>query len=412
MEKISPIVFAIPFFFLLIAIEYFIGKRKKKTVYRLTDAVTNINCGIGDQTSKIFVKSSYLLVFGFIYQHLSIFTLPNVWWVWILLLLIFDFCFYWAHRISHEVNVFWGGHVVHHQSEDYNLSVALRQPWFTSVLTMFLFFPIPILGFPIQAFAAIAAIDSLYQFWIHTQLIKKMPKWFEYIMNTPSHHRVHHGRNPEYIDKNYAGVFIIWDRMFGTFKQEEQEVIYGITKAYTSWDPVWANFDYWKTMWLEMKKIPMLKDKIKYLFGPPGWLPAELGGYQAPPEIDMQHYKKFDTLLSKKVQLYVWVQMPLLLVATTAFLYKVPDIDYWWLQLIILSVILFWTITIGAMMQKKIWGYTAEYVRISLSVAAIVFLLLYYLPFSVIVALILGVTIIAHTVCMIWLSRLSPIFSK
>jgi alkylglycerol monooxygenase len=187
-------------------------------------------------------------------------------------LFLYDFIYYWAHRWGHEINLFWGAHVVHHQSEEYNLSVALRQPWFHHLLAFALFLPLPLLGFDPLIIGGVSLFSTLYQFWIHTQTINKFPKVVEYIFNTPAHHRVHHAINHQYIDKNHAGVLIIWDRIFGTFQDEKEAEVYGITTQFESFSPVKANVDYYIYLLKSMKDFS-IKDKFKMIFAKPGWLP-------------------------------------------------------------------------------------------------------------------------------------------
>lgn len=230
--NINPIVLSIPVFFVLIGIELLVERFTQQKLYRLPDAISNISCGITSQLSGLFLKIFGIGVYQFLFEKFAFFTMDNTtWWYWVALFLLVDFAYYWAHRMSHEVNLFWGGHVVHHQSEEYNLSVALRQSSLQVVWTFAFNLPIALLGFQPLDFVLVAAFNTLYQFWIHTETIGKLPRWIEFIFNTPSHHRVHHGRNPKYIDKNHAGSLIIWDRIFGTFQQEEEKLVLRASKT-------------------------------------------------------------------------------------------------------------------------------------------------------------------------------------
>ena len=192
---------AIPFFFLLIGLEYLVAKLRKMEVYKLSDAVTNLNIGIGSQVFSLFQKGLILGAYMWVFEHYAYFEIPLSWWSVLLCLISFDFLYYWAHRWSHEVNFLWAAHVVHHSSEEYNLSVALRQSWIHNLLAMYIFMPLPLLGFPPAVAFPVALFVTLYQFWIHTETIGKLPTWVEYIFNTPSHHRVHHGVNHQYISR-------------------------------------------------------------------------------------------------------------------------------------------------------------------------------------------------------------------
>ena len=188
-----------------------------------------------------------------------------------MLFLLVDLAYYWGHRMSHEVNLFWGGHVVHHQSEEYNLSVALRQSSLQTVWTFAFNLPIALLGFDPVHFILISAFNTLYQFWIHTETIHKLPGPIEYIFNTPSHHRVHHGSDLKYLDKNHAGILIIWDRLFSSFQPEEERPVYGLTKNIESYNPVVIAFKTWGELFRKASESGSLKTALKYFIKPPGW---------------------------------------------------------------------------------------------------------------------------------------------
>jgi sterol desaturase/sphingolipid hydroxylase (fatty acid hydroxylase superfamily) len=193
----------------------------------------------------------------------------NVWWSWLILLFVDDFAYYWFHRISHEIRFFWNFHVVHHSSNQYNLSVAVRQSWFSGLAHWVFYLPVAFLGFPLWAFVTMHGLNLIYQFWIHTKIVRKLPDFFEFVLNTPSHHRVHHGVNDLYLDKNYAGIFIFWDRMFGTFVEENEEVRYGIITPLTSYNPLWINSHGWAEMWAAMRTKRTFFGKLRCVFGAP-----------------------------------------------------------------------------------------------------------------------------------------------
>ena len=271
--SLNPIVLSIPVFFILIGIEVVWDRIRKGGVYRLADALTNISCSITEQVSGVFFKVLSVALYYGVYEHFRFTSLPINVWTLLLLFLLVDFCYYWAHRWSHEVNLFWAGHVVHHQSEYYNLSVALRQGALQKVFTAAVYAPLALLGFHPYWFLLLMAYNTLYQFWIHTQYIHKMG-WLEYIFNTPSHHRVHHGRNPEYIDKNHAGSLIIWDKLFGTFEPERAPVVYGITTPVNSWNPVYAQVAHLNTLVVDLKAARGWREVVRVLIGRPGWHPT------------------------------------------------------------------------------------------------------------------------------------------
>lgn len=363
--NLNPIVLSIPIFFVLIGIELVVERFSHQKLYRLPDAVANLSCGITSQLSGLFLRVFGIGIYEILYNNFRFFTLEHSWWYWIALILLVDLAYYWAHRMSHEVNLFWGGHVVHHQSEDYNLSVALRQSSLQVVWTFGFSLPIAFLGFDTLDFTIIAAYNTLYQFWIHTEAIGKLPKWFEFIFNTPSHHRVHHGRDPKYIDKNHAGSLIIWDRMFGTFQEEEEKPTYGVTKPINSWNAVWANVTHYADMSQDLKRIPKWSDKIRYLFKKPGWLPDYLGGYRAAPAVDKSTYKKYDTPAPIMLNWYVLFQYILCLGCTAVFLRNAREftlIEKSGITLLIGIVV----VNCGVLFENRKWVRWSEWIRIFL----------------------------------------------
>ncbi len=370
--NINPVVLSIPIYFLLIAIELLIQQFSKKKLYRLNDAVTNISCGITQQLTGTFLIIFAIGIYQLIYEHLAIFIIPSNAFTLILIFVLVDFAYYWAHRMSHEINLLWGSHVVHHQSEDYNFSVALRQSSLQVIWTSFFYLPLALIGFNTLDFALMVALSTVYQFWIHTETIKKLGP-LEYIFNTPSHHRVHHGRDPKYIDKNLAGVLITWDMLFGTFQKEEEKPCYGITRPVKTWNPVWANLDHYVFMWSDLKKIRGLQNKIKYVFYKPGWYPEELGGYQAAPPVDKHHFEKFDTRSFPAVNYYVLFQFILTLAGTAFFLFNKSSFNLNESAFIVFLIIIT-IVNCGALFEFKNWVLSAEKVRITLFTGIMIFL--------------------------------------
>lgn len=362
--NVNPIVLSIPIFFILIGIELLVERLTHKELYRLPDAIANLSCGITSQLSGLFMKIFAIGIYQVCYEKFSFFTIDRNWLYWLVLFLLVDLAYYWAHRMSHEVNLFWGGHVVHHQSEEYNLSVALRQSSFQVVWTFAFSLPIAFLGFRTLDFALVAAFNTLYQFWIHTELIGKMG-WFEYVFNTPSHHRVHHGRDPKYIDKNHAGSLIIWDKMFGTFQAEEEKPTYGITKPLESWNPAFANVSHYVEMHKDLKRIPSWIDRFKYLFKKPGWLPASLGGYRPAQPVERSTYKKYDTPAPGLLNWYVLFQYTLCLAGTALFLFNASAFSLFEKAMISLLIAVV-VINAGVLFEQRPWARYAEWLRIIL----------------------------------------------
>lgn len=369
----NPIILSIPIFFILIGIELLVERFTHKDLYRLPDAVANLSCGITSQLSGLFLKIFAIGIYQYLYENLALFSwgpgtgsnVVSLWIYWLALILLVDLAYYWAHRMSHEINLFWGGHVVHHQSEEYNLSVALRQSSLQVIWTFGFSLPIAFLGFRTQDFALIAAFNTLYQFWIHTETIDKFPRWIEFVFNTPSHHRVHHGRDPKYIDKNHAGALIIWDRMFGTFQPEEERPTYGITKPINSWNAVWANMSHYAEMGQDLKQIPKWSDRFKYLFKKPGWLPDYMGGYRAAPAVDKSSYRKYDTPSGASLNWYVLFQYALCLVGTSLFLFNASKVNL--PEKIFIAVLVsIVVVNCGVLFEQRPWVKWAEWARIIL----------------------------------------------
>ncbi len=266
------ILYAIPFFILTLIIEIFVTNKKKMASYEFKDAVASISMGLGNVFLGIFAKVLVLAALTYLYINFRFFTIPFTWWAWVLILFAEDFLYYWFHRISHENRFFWASHVIHHSSKKYNLSTALRQTWSGSFISFIFWLPLALLGFhPIMILAQMS-ISLIYQYWIHTELIDKLPKWFEAVFNTPSHHRVHHATNPQYLDRNHAGIFIIWDKIFGTFEPEIEKPVYGLINNIDTYNPVKIAFIEWVSLFKDVftSKTSFL-NKLNYFIKPPGW---------------------------------------------------------------------------------------------------------------------------------------------
>jgi sterol desaturase/sphingolipid hydroxylase (fatty acid hydroxylase superfamily) len=267
---LNPTVIAIPFFALMIAVEAWLSRTRDGGIYDTRDAWTNIFIGFVSVAFNIFFG---VLFIGVIYQSafdIAPYKFPvDAWWSWTLLFFVDDFAYYWFHRISHESRLFWNFHVVHHSSEYYNLSVAVRQSWFSGLLHWVFYAPVMLLGFAPWMFATMHGFNLIYQFWIHTRLIDRFPAWVEFIFNTPSHHRVHHGINNPYLDRNYAGVLIIWDRLFKSFTLETEKPRYGILKQLRSHNPLWINTHGWIELWKGIGQRSTLAAKLQCIFDSP-----------------------------------------------------------------------------------------------------------------------------------------------
>ncbi|MEO9484683.1 MAG: sterol desaturase family protein [Ekhidna sp.] len=372
---LNPVILSIPLYFFLIGLELVYQLVKQTKIYRANDAVTNISCGIFSQVTNAIWGAISVGMYQFVYQHWSIAQIPNNWWSYLVLFVLVDLCYYWFHRASHEINFLWNtAHVVHHQSEDYNLSVALRQSSFGGVFSMVFYLPLALLGFNAYAFLAVKGINLIYQFWIHTEAINKLPKWFEYVFNTPSHHRVHHGRNPKYIDKNHAGTLMIWDRMFGTFQAEEEKPTYGVTKPTNTWNPVWANVLPIVDMTHQLKTTSGFLNKLKILFYKPGWQPDELGGYQAAPEVNKDAYHKYDVHPHIPMIRYVFVQFVMVLTFTALFLFTHVNYDLY-VKLALAGYIMWSIAQLGILMENRSNWIPSEFIRLLATGTILIFLL-------------------------------------
>ena len=268
------ILYAIPFFILAMLLELYVTTKQHIKTYQTKDAFTSIAMGLGNVILGFASKILVVFVFFLIYDHFRVFTIPVAWWSFALLFFADDFAYYWFHRVSHECRLFCASHVVHHSSEHYNLSTALRQTWSGGFYTFIFWLWLPLLGFHPAMILLQMSVSLLYQFWIHTEAIQKMPKWFEAVFNTPSHHRVHHGSNPIYLDRNHAGILIIWDKLFGTFQEEldYEKVTYGLVTNIKSYNLLKIAFKEWWQLFKDASGTRMsVKHRILYLFKSPGW---------------------------------------------------------------------------------------------------------------------------------------------
>jgi sterol desaturase/sphingolipid hydroxylase (fatty acid hydroxylase superfamily) len=271
-DLLNPIDFAIPVFILLVILEMLWAKRNAPEKYEPRDTLTSLALGTGSQVAGVLTGGAVFALSLWLYEH-RLFTVGWAWWAFVLCFVLDDFAYYWAHRTGHRVRWFWAAHVNHHSSQHYNLSTALRQTWTGFFALSFIFrIPLALAGFHPAMILFCGAINLVYQFWIHTEAIGKLPRWFEYLMNTPSHHRVHHATNPRYLDANYAGTFIIWDRMFGSFVEEVdgERIRYGIVKQLGTFNLLYSVFHEWIGIARDVWSAPW-GSKLGYIWRPPGW---------------------------------------------------------------------------------------------------------------------------------------------
>ena len=278
MQDAQVIVLATPVFFLLIAIEALVGWRRRRVTYAWSDTLNSIGLGMMSQVIGVFTKLFMLGIYQWVYAHAALFPLsassPGV---WLGALLAYDFLYYWLHRAGHTVALFWAAHVVHHQSEEYNLSTALRQTGSGWLAGWLFYLPMALAGVPPLVFAVVALIDLLYQFWVHTRQIDRLG-WFDRWFCAPSNHRVHHAVDDVYLDRNYGGILVVWDRLFGSFQPEldAHPCHYGTRSPLRSWNPVWANLEVYAGLWHDCRHAARWGDKLRVWFKPPGWRPADV----------------------------------------------------------------------------------------------------------------------------------------
>jgi sterol desaturase/sphingolipid hydroxylase (fatty acid hydroxylase superfamily) len=353
-----------PAYLLLIAVELCVARRRGERLYRLDDAINDLSTGILMQLLVLGLGG--LIVAGYVgvYQGLRLFEWsPERASTWIACFLAVDFAYYWFHRLSHEVNFLWAAHVVHHQSEDYNLAVALRQSALQPFFSAFFYLPLALLGFPPLVFFACSAANTIYQFWLHTQLIGRLGP-LEAVLVTPSHHRVHHGRNPVYIDRNHGGTFILWDRLFGTFQREEQEVVYGITKPLASWNPLWANLHYWVELVRSARETRTVGDKLRMFLAEPGWFPEDLGGPKPPPPVDAAPVK-FDRPYPRRVGEYAALQFAFLTLLAVGLISFGRSLEPAIVVTAALAVV--WgLVNLGGLFESRPWAPGSEAARVGL----------------------------------------------
>lgn len=273
MQLPDVVQYAVPGFVLLVLVEMIVARLRDRTRYEPKDTLTSLSLGLGSTVAGALTAGIAFAMAMWVWQF-RIFDISYAWWWFVLAFVIDDFAYYVFHRMAHRVRWFWASHVIHHSSQHYNLSTALRQTWTGFISLGFLFrLPLAFIGFPPPMLVFVAGLNLVYQFWIHTEVVGKCPRWFEAVMNTPSHHRVHHATNPRYLDKNYAGVFIIWDRMLGTFtpERDDDRPIYGIVHNLGSFNLIWAAFHEWVGIAKDVWAAPTVRAKMNYMIKPPGW---------------------------------------------------------------------------------------------------------------------------------------------
>ena len=368
MEKI--IVYIIPVFLVLIGVEFAYGYLRRRNTYRLADALSSLSQGVIGQLVGLVTQLFQIGLYSMVYRAVAIFPAARFWQGalgWLVAIVLFDFFDYWLHRMGHENSLMWAAHSVHHQSQDFNLSTALRQESTVVLIGWLFYLPMAVLGVPPEQFAIAGLVVLVYQFWIHTEHIGKLG-WFDRVFSSPSNHRVHHAVNDQYLDKNYGGMLIIWDRLFGTFAEEREPCVYGTRTPLNSWDPLWAICSgYWQLAH-SAAAMPRWQDRLRIWFKPPGWLPA--GMPASGPAFDLDAARqRYEIRLPRLANALALGQFVLLLGAATVLLWVADDATY--LHLLVASaacLVAFWGL--GAFLQRRLGALPMLLIDLAAATAA------------------------------------------
>ena len=361
--------YAVPFFIALIVVELLADRWRGQRNYRVADAINSLSTGVLSTTTGLLTKGVGLLTYAFALKHLAVIELSaHSVWTWVFAFVFYDFCYYWLHRCGHERNILWAAHSVHHQSEDYNLSTALRQTSTGFVFGWVFYLPMAVLGVPLLVFVTVATVNLLYQFWVHTRHVPKLG-WFEWCFVTPSNHRAHHAQNALYMDRNYGGVFIIWDRLFGTFQEEDdaEPVIFGVTTPLHSWNPLWANWQFYGQLLADAQRTERWRDKLRIWFMPTGWRPADVAAKYPMSKPDLSRFEKFEVPLPFRQQVYLASQFAVY-VALGSYLLNLGE------TLSPQALMLGWgymalgLFVLGAGLENRPWALKLEWLRLALNV--------------------------------------------
>ena len=305
------------------ALEFVVGRLRGRNTYRLNDTLNSVGLGVMSQVTGVFGKLLRIGLYTLAFEHLALQRWPaDSLWVWFFALVFYDFSYYWLHRAGHRVALLWAAHAVHHQSEDYNLGTALRQTSSGFLLGWIFYLPMAVLGVPPLVFASVALIDLLYQFWVHTQQVGTLG-WFDRWFCSPSNHRVHHAVNERYLDKNYGGILIIWDRMFGTFVEEDarEPCVYGTRSPLRSFNPLWANLQVYRDLWVDSGRAASWRDKLRVWLKPPGWRPAEVAQRWPKTSFEWPTLQRYDPPLAPRRAAAAAALFLLVLALTSVFLW-------------------------------------------------------------------------------------------
>jgi len=359
------ILYAVPGFFLLIVVELIYDHKKGTNYYRVNDALTSLATGTINQMVSVIQKLIPLTLYVLLFDAVALMQWPQSPWVWVLAFVLYDLCYYWNHRLGHEMNILWAAHVVHHSSEEYNLTTALRQTG-TSVLSFIFYLPLALLGFDPLMIISVGALNLIYQFWVHTRYVGKLG-WFDMVFVSPSNHRVHHAQNTVYIDRNYGGVFILWDHLFGSFQKEldEEPVIFGIRGALNSWNPLWANAQIYAQLIQDAWRAKNWWHKLTIWFRRTGWRPPDVELAYPLYKTNLEHLQKFDTEIPGSLKIYCLIQYVTTAVVALGFALGAETLamDE---RVFMVTFILVSCFSIGALMEYKHYAGVLEWLRLSI----------------------------------------------
>ncbi len=375
---------AVPFFLLALLIELAVDRLRGTGYYRVNDAVNSLSVGMFMSTSGYFTKLIPGVILAYILQDFAMLDVELAWFdasprgvcLWLLAAIGFDFCYYWSHRFGHEISILWAQHAVHHQSEDYNLSTALRQTSSGFIFTWIFYVPLFLLGMPFEVYVTVNAVSLIYQFWVHTQHVQRLG-WFDMVFVSPSNHRVHHAQNEIYIDKNYGGTLILWDRLFGTFQAEldEEPVVFGIRKPLASWNPFLANLQVYSYLWFDAVRATRWRDKLGIWFRRTGWRPADVAARFPKKPADLEHFHKFNPPVTTAIRRYVLAQFAfaVLGILWIGVLYATEGAR----DVIVPCLLLWMTLySLGALSEARSYAWRVEQLRLFVVMPGSVFAML------------------------------------
>lgn len=359
MENINFLAFAMPAFFLFVYLEYKLAQRKKRPeIFNYESSVSNISIGLAERLINLFIAASFYQLFYYIYEHYRIFDIPSNFWIWIGLILATDFVWYWYHRLGHEVNFFWAAHIVHHHSEEFNFTAAARITTFQAIIRTGFWCILPFLGFHPKMVITMLLVHGAYSFFTHTQVIGRI-KWLEYVFVTPSVHGVHHASDEKYLDKNYGDMFTFWDRMFGTFHEEEEKPKYGLTHPLKSYSFLWQHFHYYFEIYELWKRSKGFKARWDAVFGSPAAMDQDIR-----PMLEKRFLQdKTDRSHRLKFRNYLYIQLAVSTLILTVFTYYFGSLGFYD-KIFGLSFIIITLINCGALLEQRKWIYYLEYSRL------------------------------------------------